>query len=137
MADLHEASSQYGDMKGQASIDGYFAPPLSDIARDKGIDLKGYFPVGLDLYLDNTFAREGKELRFHGAILAADTGLEELKHEELVALGKRDGHLRVFKFRFEMTLDEIRKNFKRVSITVQSRSFEGIRLEVVELPEGE
>jgi hypothetical protein len=51
MSDLKKANVQYNDMEGSAALDfhGSFSE-LRDYAKDKGIDLEKYEPIGLDIY---------------------------------------------------------------------------------------
>lgn len=43
------ASTQYGDLVGTSSIDGHGSAELLSLARDNGIDVAEWFPIGISL----------------------------------------------------------------------------------------
>lgn len=50
MAEPVNAMTQYGDLKGEAQMDGHNGPMLHKICNDKGISLDGLVPIGLNLW---------------------------------------------------------------------------------------
>ena len=137
MAITFESGVQYGDYKGNVSIDGFTGPSLHELCREKKVLPSGYFPVGAELYMDNTFQREQDKL-FSCTVFAVDSDQIGHSAEEIGNLAKRDGHLRVFSFPCELTEAEVRQYFKRVSIAFMDRWLDeipGFELQVVEGPE--
>ena len=50
MKEKFTSSTQYGDIKGNVTIDGHGNPNLHDFAEKYGIDTKKYFPIAIDIY---------------------------------------------------------------------------------------
>lgn len=51
MYEIFSSATQYGDIKGDVTIDGTMGGNLHDFAKDNGINTDKYFPVGINIYL--------------------------------------------------------------------------------------
>ena len=51
MQEIFTSSTQYGDIKGDVTIDGMMGGNLSEFAKANGIDTNQYFPIGIDIYV--------------------------------------------------------------------------------------
>lgn len=51
MQEVFTSSTQYGDIKGNVSIDGFDGINLHDFAETYGIDTTQYFPIGIEIYI--------------------------------------------------------------------------------------
>jgi hypothetical protein len=50
MQEIFTSSTQYGDIKGNVTIDGFSSGNLHDFAKDNSINTNQYFPVGIKIY---------------------------------------------------------------------------------------
>lgn len=56
MQEIFTSSTQYGDIKGNITIDGMMGGNLSEFAKANGINTSQYFPIGIEIYLgENDF----------------------------------------------------------------------------------
>ena len=51
MQEVFTSSTQYGDLKGNVTIDGFDGGNLHDFAQANGVNTNQYFPIGIDIYI--------------------------------------------------------------------------------------
>lgn len=51
MQEIFRSSTQYGDLKGNITIDGFDGRNLHDFAQANGVNTSQYFPIGIDIYI--------------------------------------------------------------------------------------
>ena len=50
MQEIFTSGTQYGDIKGNITIDGFDSGNLHDFAEDNSINTSQYFPIGIEIY---------------------------------------------------------------------------------------
>ncbi len=117
-----KASAQYNDLKGTVAADWRDnTNRLNDFAQSQAIDLQGYIPVGISVYLGEP---RGSELDTASiSIFAVDPirigrDVDEIRDSVEI----NEGILPCKIFRLEVPLPELLKFFKRFSIKMFSRS---------------
>jgi len=50
MQELFTLETQYGDIKGNITIDGFDGENLHDFAKDNSINTNQFFPIGIEIY---------------------------------------------------------------------------------------
>jgi hypothetical protein len=56
MQKIFTSATQYGDIKGNVTIDGMMGGNLSEFAKNNGINTDQYFPIGIEIYVgENDF----------------------------------------------------------------------------------
>ena len=105
------ASTQYGDMKGTASLDFHSGTELHAFARDCGV--KG-FAVAASLYRgESDFARI--------SIYATDPALNLSTADEVRDYAKTQGKLPVVKYETTKSLEDFMEYVKRFDVALRSR----------------
>jgi hypothetical protein len=125
MSEIIRASTQYADMQGTISIDGWDG--LSTIGIGGGVG-KGYWPIGLDI--DWESSAEGAYLDPIIYVLAVDEGILEGKSppEAVAAYSRRHEEIPVFRFRTKLKTVDLLPHIKRLSIILQDRTSEDAQL---------
>jgi hypothetical protein len=113
MPDKFKASTQYGDMFGSVSLDGWQHAPLHELAAYCEIP-SGYVPVGFSLFRLHP-DEEGK-LPFR--IACAESEEYDRSLSEVNKNGKSGQELGVRLFSGRVPVNELEGLFKRVDITV-------------------
>lgn len=113
MQEVFTSSTQYGDLKGNITIDGFMGGNLHDFAKAYGINTSQYFPIGIDIYI-------GQNGHQNISIVAIDVGA--------VGIGSTYDNIKVYIESNDIidvkkidcpnaTLDDYLKVCKRFSIT--------------------
>jgi len=121
-----KATVQYNDLEGTVAIDWHDSiNGLNDFALSQAIDLQDYIPVGVSVFLGES---RGSELDTASvSIFAVDPTHIGRDFEEIRFFVKSNkGILPCKRFRFEISLPELLKFFKRFNLNLVSRYIEGI-----------
>jgi hypothetical protein len=115
MSNEVRAVTQYGDMRGTISIDGWDGVSLIGIGAVAG---KGYLPVAIEFYGESQI-RRGKH-HFNCYVLAVDESiLDKSAPDGLKSYIREHGELPVFRFRSSVKLEKVIPLLKRISIVLQ------------------
>jgi hypothetical protein len=128
------ASTQYGDLKGTVSVDGFQGPFLQELMTKANMP-SGYITVGLTSYLGRPRPHD-KELsdRFITFSLVAARA-DEWDIDKICREARQEGQLNVFRFDLEdLTAGEVLKLIKRLDVKLLLRGFEDIRITEFEDP---
>lgn len=111
MKDIIRATTQYGDMKGEISIDWHNSGlDLIEFAESLGFKASDYFLVGISFYRGE-----------HGGIYISFYGVDKKEigddFEEISSFAKKNNNtLPVIEFKTEAELEDLQRYLKRVSI---------------------
>ncbi|HXF84052.1 MAG TPA: hypothetical protein VNK49_01575 [Anaerolineales bacterium] len=115
-----KASAQYNDMEGTVAADWRdYTNRLDDFAQSQAVDLQGYIPVGISVYLGEP---QGSELDTASvSIFAVDPTRIGCDADEIRRfVESNEGILPCKRFRLEAPLPELLKFFKRFSLKLFS-----------------
>ena len=127
MGEPFVAATQYGDLKGTVSIDGWDGPFLLELASRARMP-KGYRPIGLTCYVgDPNPARDGRFVHFSlAAVLVEDPaswGIDAIRKE-----AESRGELSLCRFDLDITPGDLLDLIKRLSIRVILKGFQGVEI---------
>lgn len=121
-----KAQTQYGDLTGTVSVDGFDGLSIRLLAGKAG-----YYPVGLEIHCHA--AKKGAMHRPIIKMLAVDaTILDECSPDGVSRYAEEHGTLPVFRFATDLTIDDVLTNVKRMVIVLQDRTTKGKPLTVAE-----
>jgi hypothetical protein len=128
------ASTQYGDLKGTVSVDGFQGPFLQGLIGKANMP-SGYVPVGLTCYLGEPSVHDkglsDRSIRFSIVAVKSDKGDMDEIRREAAATGTMD----VFRFDLEgLKAEEILKLIKRLDIKLIWRDLENIEITECDTP---
>lgn len=116
MQEIFRSSTQYGDLKGNITIDGFDGNNLHDFAQVNGVNTSQYFPIGLNIYIgENGFQNI--------SIVAIDLGAVGIgsTYDNIKTYIDSNEEIDVKKFDCpNATLDDYLKMCKRFSIAAAS-----------------
>lgn len=128
------ASTQFGDLKGTISIDGFQGLFISELVAKAKVP-KGFVPVGLSCYLgEPSIHDESLNDRFFSfSLVAVKTNEHEISKIHAKAI--TDGKLDVYRFEIEgLQAEDVLKLIKRMDIKLVSRELKDIDIEEYEAP---
>ena len=116
MEEVFTSSTQYGDIKGDITIDGQISGNLHEFSKDNNIDTDKYFPIGIEIYI-------GENKYQNIDIIAID--------KEAIGLGSKYENIKIYLEENDKpdvkkinipnaTLDDYLKFCKRFSISATS-----------------
>lgn len=127
MGEAFVAATQYGDLKGTVSADGYDGSFLLELIPKASMP-SGYRPVGLTCYVEGP--RAGQEECFIHFSLAAVPVKRPEKWDLSIILSeaKKVGELEVHTFDLDVTVEEVLTLIKRLDLKVIEKSFRGLTI---------
>lgn len=117
MSELAIAATQYGDLKGTVSFDGFSGPFLRELTCFAKLP-PGYTPVGVSIFSGQPKAEE----RWRIDLLAIDADLGGVTADELQKYASAEGNVKVFKFSADLSADEFLGLVKRVHVVAFVKS---------------
>jgi len=116
MEEVFTSSTQYGDIKGNVTIDGQMSNNLHEFSKNYKIDTEKYFPIGIDIYIG-----ENKYQNIDIIAIDKDVIGLGLKYENIKAYLEENDKPDVKKINIpNATLDDYLKFCKRFSISASS-----------------
>ena len=112
----NEIGTQYNDMKGIAAIDGHMNDFLWRMCEDNGIDLHGWFLLGLEF-------SDGETIGEYPLTVSAYLVERASDHEPYEQVAERLGNtekVEIHKKSFDITYQDLGKYIKRLNIGVLS-----------------
>lgn len=129
--DTLHAATQYGDVQGAVSLDGWSMPPLSDIAKALGVDTERYWPINIHFYASPPL---GARTFTHVSVDVVDKLLFGDNFDDLRCyVSERQGKVQTIRFtRTNVNLVELLKPIKRLSIAVRRKELDLQELDAVD-----
>lgn len=111
------SATQYGDLKGTISLDGYSGSFLHDLKKKINVPEK-YFPLGLEVYAGEPGTNHSY---LSMTLYAADTTLVGNNADAIKAFAASKGNIEVESFEVKLPIGEILPLIKRCSVVVCDR----------------
>lgn len=120
------AGTTYGDLRGDAVVDGYTGPFLNELGQRAGVP-QNYFAVGLEVYAGEPANAEHPTPPYWSIKTAA---CEKQRYGATIDdIRKRaEGELVVKLFHVEMEPEGLLPYIKRLSVTIVNRAIAGVKV---------
>lgn len=128
MEDISKATTQYGDLEGTVSLDGFDGPFLRELAKYSKMPA-GYTPVGVSIHGTNNERRRGP---LDMDVLGTDADLSGVTGDELNAHFRSEQEVKVFRFPITLPVDELYLLVKRLSVVIFLRALHGKKVVALE-----
>ena len=127
MADDAKAATQYGDIKGTISADGFSGIRIDDLYVRAEVPNR-YQPIGMRI----AGSRRDKngELTLRARVLCVDTDQTGTKPVNIKRFGSDHGELHTFEFDAQVDIDEILRYVKRYDIILLGKITRGISVKI-------
>ena len=122
--DFKEASTQYGDLRGEVAIDGYSGPPLSEMSELVNVP-EEYFPIGFYLFGGEGTFPAGTILLSVAAVEKAEYG----KSVDEISKNVKGDKIHARAYSEQVKFEDIFKHIKRLHLTAISRAFKDVMIE--------
>lgn len=123
-----KGTTQYGDLHGTVSVDGFDHLMATDLRAKLPI---GYRPIGIELHCSSR--QKGGNLSIAVYVLGVDCEILDGAGPDAVrSFAKESDEIPVFRFPSDLTLEDILPHVKRLNIVLQDRSTKGKPLMVAE-----
>jgi hypothetical protein len=127
MADDAKAATQYGDVKGTISVDGFSGIRIDDLYVRADVP-SGYQPIGMRIA--GSRRDENGELTIRASVLCVDTDQTGTKPDEIRRFGSENGELHTFEFDAQVDIAEILRCVKRYDIVLLGKITRGISVKI-------
>jgi len=128
MSESFVAGTQYGDLKGTISLDGFSSPPLYDFAALTDMPV-GYWPVGISFY---TLHITDGTIPFR--IVAVQSSVVGHKTEDVeVYASEHNDEIPVYSFYGKINPHHLEGLFKRIDLNAILKGLDGYSIKVHEL----
>jgi hypothetical protein len=127
MAEEAKAATQYGDIKGTISADGFDGIRIDDLYVRAEVP-KGYQPIGMRIA--GSKREKNGELRIRARVLCVDTDQTGSAPDEIKKFGRENGELHTFEFDAEIEIDDILRLVKRYDIVLIDKIARGIDVKI-------
>ncbi len=124
MSELAIASTQYGDLRGTASIDGHHGSLVHEVAKRAEIP-RGYWPVGLSIDISAPDYQPIVE------VFAVDADVAGAGGDNIEKYAKENAEIPVFSFPAKVSLQELPALAKRFHLVVGDRLIGGRPLKIL------
>ena len=127
MSESAIATTQYGDLKGTVSIDGFDGPFLRILGQKSNMP-PGYTPVGISIYTSEPSKRGFLSVD----IYAVDSNVGGISGDDIRHYSKAHDTIPVFQFNAQVEVADLLPYIKRLHIVAATKTIRGTQMVVLE-----